>query len=317
MAKAPDVPVYLFTGFLEAGKTKFIQETLEDKRFNTGERTLLLICEEGVEEYEPDEFSGHNVRMHLVESETELTAKNLLEWARDCRAERVMVEYNGMWLLDTLYNALPPSWMVAQEFMFADSATFLSYNANMRQQCYDKLKSAELVVFNRWVKDDDKLPFHKIVRAASRRSDIAYEQADGTVEYDDIKDPLPFDINAPVVEIHDDDFAIFYRDVSEETKKYDGRTVSFLGRCLIKKGVPAGSFVVGRNVMTCCEADIQFMGFICVWEDAAKMPRDSWARVTARMEYKFHKAYGREGPVLNAISVEKAEAPDQPVATFF
>ena len=39
------VPVYLFTGFLESGKTKFIQSTLEDKRFCRGERTLLLVCE--------------------------------------------------------------------------------------------------------------------------------------------------------------------------------------------------------------------------------------------------------------------------------
>ena len=45
-----EIPVYLFTGFLEAGKTRFIQETLEDERFNAGERTLLLLCEEGVEE---------------------------------------------------------------------------------------------------------------------------------------------------------------------------------------------------------------------------------------------------------------------------
>ena len=39
-----DIPVYLFTGFLESGKTKFIQETLEDERFNAGEKTLLLLC---------------------------------------------------------------------------------------------------------------------------------------------------------------------------------------------------------------------------------------------------------------------------------
>ena len=32
----PDIPMYVFTGFLESGKTKFIQETLEDERFNTG-----------------------------------------------------------------------------------------------------------------------------------------------------------------------------------------------------------------------------------------------------------------------------------------
>ena len=54
MPENRQIPVYLFTGFLEGGKTKFIQETLEDGRFNKGEPTLLLVCEEGIEEYAPE-----------------------------------------------------------------------------------------------------------------------------------------------------------------------------------------------------------------------------------------------------------------------
>ena len=49
MAKAVEIPVYLFTGFLEGGKTRFIRETLEDKKFNTGEHTLLVLCERSEE----------------------------------------------------------------------------------------------------------------------------------------------------------------------------------------------------------------------------------------------------------------------------
>lgn len=55
------IPVYLFTGFLDAGKTAFIQETLEDPGFNTGEKTLVLLCEEGENEYRPERFAGGNV----------------------------------------------------------------------------------------------------------------------------------------------------------------------------------------------------------------------------------------------------------------
>ena len=72
-----DIPVYLFTGFLDAGKTKFIQETLEDERFNNGENTLLLICEEGEEEYDPSTFSGPNVFIELIDDQSELTPTNL------------------------------------------------------------------------------------------------------------------------------------------------------------------------------------------------------------------------------------------------
>ena len=152
MAEMKDFPVYLFTGFLESGKTKFIQETLEDRRFCNGEKTLLLVCEEGEEEYSPDQFADSCVYIRTVFSKSELTKENLELWAKEVRAERAVIEYNGMWMLDDLYNAMPDDWAVYQEFMFADSGTFLAYNANMRQLMFDKLKAPSwlcLIVFSR------------------------------------------------------------------------------------------------------------------------------------------------------------------------
>lgn len=312
-----EVPVYLFTGFLEAGKTKFIQETLEDKRFCNGERTLLLVCEEGEEEYEPDQFADRSVMIRTLSSPEEMTVENLSRMLIQTGAERVVIEYNGMWLLDLLYSAMPEGWMVYQEFLFADATTFLSYNANMRQLVYDKLKSCELVVFNRFRPDMDKMAFHKIVRGASRRSDIAYEYAGGKVEYDDIQDPLPFDLEAPVVEIGDDDFAVWYRDMSEEPKKYEGKTVRFRCRALQRKKLPPHTFVVGRHVMTCCVEDIQFAGLVCQKDDVSDIVDDSWMTLTAEIHFKFSRAYGKKGPVLTYLSHELCEAPEQAVATFY
>lgn len=317
MSNKKDIPVYLFTGFLESGKTKFIQETLEDRRFCNGERTLLLVCEEGEEEYAPEQFADKNVFIRVAASQEELTADRLSAWLKETRAERVVIEYNGMWLLDVLYGAMPEGWMVYQEFMFADAGTFLTYNANMRQLVYDKLKSCELVVFNRFNGSMDKMEFHKIVRAASRRSDIAYEYVGGKVEYDDIVDPLPFDINAPVVEIGDDDYAEWYRDMSEEPKKYEGKTVRFKCRALVRKKMPEHSFIVGRHVMTCCVQDIQFAGLVCQWDKADTIKDDSWIVLTAKINFKFHRAYSKKGPVLTYIGSEPCEAPEQPVATFY
>ena len=316
--KPKDVPVYLFTGFLEGGKTKFIQETLEDRRFCNGEKTLLLVCEEGEEEYAPEQFASDTVQIRVVEEQKDLTRENLEKWLAETKSERVVVEYNGMWMLDVLYNAMPENWMVYQEFMFADSTSFLSYNSNMRQLVYDKLKSAELVVFNRFdEKTMDKMAFHKIVRGASRRADIAYEAKNGKVVYDDIEDPLPFDLNAPIVEIGDEDFALFYRDMADEPKKYDGKTVRFKCRCLVRKKLPANCFVVGRHVMTCCVEDIQFAALVCQWDKADTVKDDSWMILTAKVNFKFHRAYNRRGPVLSYISAESCEAPEQPVATFY
>ena len=317
MSKTKDVPVYLFTGFLEAGKTKFIQETLEDRRFCNGERTLLLVCEEGEEEYAPDQFADKSVFIRVVESQDQLTGENLSRWLRDTKAERVVIEYNGMWMLDLLYSAMPEGWMVYQEFMFADATTFPSYNSNMRQLVYDKLKSCELVVFNRFNGTMDKMEYHKIVRAVSRRCDIAYEYVGGKVEYDDIQDPLPFDLNAPIVEIGDDDYAEWYRDMSEEPKKYEGKTVRFKCRALVRKKLPEKTLIVGRHVMTCCVEDIQFAGLVCQWEGADTVKDDSWMILTARINFRFHRAYGKKGPVLSYIDATLCDAPEQPVATFY
>ena len=315
--QAPDLPVYLFTGFLEAGKTKFIQETLEDSRFHKGERTLLLLCEEGEEVYEPDKFCAGNVFVRNIDEESDLTVEHLKALQDEIRPERVLVEFNGMWMLDSLYGNLPEGWAVAQEFLFCDATSFLSYNANMRQLMVDKLKSAELVVLNRYNDSMDRMEMHRIIRAISRRCDIAYEYTDGKVVYDDIEDPLPFDLDAPVVEIEDRDFAIWYRDMSEEPKKYDGKTIEVKCRCLVRKNVPKGCFIAGRHIMTCCVQDIQFAGIICVWERADEIRNDEWAVITARLDYKFHRAYGRKGPVFTVQSVQEVEKPEEPVATFY
>ena len=311
------MPVYLFTGFLESGKTKFIQETLEDKRFCNKEKTLLLVCEEGEEEYAPEQFATDTVVIRVLEGQEQLTNENLTEWAQETKADRVVIEYNGMWLLDALYAAMPEGLVVYQEFMFADAGTFLSYNGNMRQLVYDKLKSCELVVFNRFKPDMDKMEFHKVVRAASRRADIAYESTDGKVVYDDIEDPLPFDLNAPVIEIGDADFAEWYRDLGETPANYEGKTVRFKCRALKRSKMPANTFIVGRHDMTCCVEDIQFAALVCQWDKADSVQDDSWMILTAKLNFKFNKAYGRKGPVLSYVSHELCEAPEQPVATFY
>ena len=225
-----EIPVYLFTGFLEAGKTRFIQESLEGSDFNAGERTLLLLCEEGIEEYEPDKFFGKNVFIEEIENEEDMSKELFTELALKHKVERVIVEYNGMWGLDSFYRAMPDEWLTYQEMLFFDAGTFLTYNQNMRQQVFDKLKSAELIVFNRCdhgvMEEVDekgvstKLNFHKICRVANRKSQIIYEYSADDVELDQIRDPLPYDLEKDYITIRDEWFAEWYRDINEEQRKW-------------------------------------------------------------------------------------------------
>ncbi len=311
------IPVYVFTGFLESGKTKFIQETLEDKRFNGGERTLLLVCEEGVEEYNPIAFSAPYVYMKTVDDPSELTKENLSAWLKENKCRRVIVEYNGMWLLSALFQNMPENWVIYQEFMFADANTFLMFNTNMRSLVVDKLNTCELVVFNRYSEKIDKMALHKIVRGTSRRSEIAYESTDGQVEYDDIEDPLPFDKNAAHIEITDEDYALWYRDMGEDLETYNGKTVSFKGVVVLEKELGSEAFIIGRQVMTCCVDDITFAGLVANFKETPTLTQRSWVEITAEIQLQTHPLYGRRGPVLDIVSLQPATPPENEVATFF
>lgn len=308
------IPVYSFTGFLDSGKTKFIQETLEDERFNAGEKTLLLVFEEGEEEYDFSSYPHKNVYLEVLDQRT-VTTKQLQALVKKYRPERVVAELNGMEPVGDLYNRFPVDWVIAQEVMFADTTTFMQYNANMRNLVMDKLMGAQMVIFNRLAPGADTMPFHKLARAANRRVDIMYDYTDGTTEFDDVVDPLPFDIDAPVIEIKDEDYALWYRDVTEEPQKYDGKTVRFKGQAALLRREKKGVFAPGRFVMTCCVEDIQFLGVPCFYAGAVE-PR-AWYLVTAKIAAQKHAIYqGELGPVLTALSVTPTEPAEPDVATF-
>ena len=310
------IPVYVFTGFLDSGKTKFIQETLEDPRFNAGERTLLLVCEEGEEEYDFSTYPSKNVFLEIVDQQT-VTTKQLQAFVKKNKIQRVVAELNGMQLVGDLYSRFPDNWVVAQEVMFADSTTIMTYNANMRNLVMDKLVGGQMVVLNRLTPGQDTMPFHKLVRAANRRMDILYDYTDGSTAYDEIEDPLPFDINAPVITVCDADYALWYRDVTEEPQKYDGKTVSFKGQVAMLRRTKEGMFAPGRFVMTCCEDDIQFCGVPCRYEKAQELESRSWVAVTAIIHAEKHPLYqGALGPVLDALQIQPAEPAVPDVATF-
>ena len=313
--KNEQIPVYLFTGFLESGKTKMIQETLEDQNFNDGCKILLIVCEEGIEEYDPSRFWGQNVRQLLIESEADLTPDLLSEYNKKHLIDRVVIEYNGMWQLETLYAALPREWYVFQQLFFADASTVLSYNANMRQLVFDKLQNADTVMFNR-VEGIDRMELHKLVRGVSRRANIAYDVGN-ELEYDDIEDPLPFDVNAPVVKIEDMDYALFYRDLGESLEQWDGRTVKFKGMIARNPALGKDAIIIGRHVMTCCADDITFGGLICNFKKDTTLNTGDWILLTAKIKIENHPMYQRKGPVLYAESTAFAVKPNPELATFY
>ena len=318
---AYQIPIYLFTGFLESGKTHMIQESMENPNFNQGNpKTLIIQCEEGIEELDATQFDSANCVLEIIENEADLGGNTLKNLTKKHKPDRIIVEYNGMWQLKNLYENMPESWAIFQQIMFVQASTFFVYNQNMRQLMVDKMLDAEMVVLTRTTPDMDKEQVHKIVRGVSRSARIAYDYPDGHFEYDEIEDPLPFDINAPVIDIKDEDFAIWYRDLTEEMDVYEGKTVHVKGMVARNTGLPQNAVVIGRHIMTCCADDIAYSGLVCNFPMPSKVSlktRD-WIYVTAKIKLEKHKLYnGNVGPVLYAANFETADEPKEVVATFY
>ncbi|MBO5907341.1 MAG: hypothetical protein J6Q85_04245 [Clostridia bacterium] len=312
-----ETAVYLFTGFLEAGKTRFIAETMRDPNFNDGVRKYLIIfCEEGEEEIYPEDL-GDNVSVNFFDAEDRLTPDRLSAMQKRAKADIVIIEYNGMWSLDSLYNALPNDWMVYQEIAIVDSTTAIQYNQNMRQLMVDKLTGCEMAVFNRVTENTDKMALHKLVRGVSRKANICYENLMGEIEFDNIEDPLPFDINAPVVDVRDEDFAIFYRDMTEEFPKYNGKTVRFKGIVALDPSLPSTQFAIGRHIMTCCADDIAYRGVVAKGMGSLSLKTRDWVIVEGILSEENSRIYRGRGPVLTVKKIERAERPLEEVATFY
>lgn len=311
-----EVGVYIFCGFLEAGKTSFISNALASDELDTGEKTALFVFEDGEEEYEEAKLKNTDV-FHL--DKNSLTLAKMTKTERDGDYTRIFVEYNGMWELGDFLDVMPENWVVCQIMAIFDCTNILIYNANMRQQVFDKIQYADLIVFNRYKSGEDKMPYHKLVRGISRNNDIIYENERREIERDDIEDPLPFDVNAPVIEIEDRDYAYFYRELTENMRAYHGKTVRFLCVTAYDRSLGKSTVVVGRHIMTCCEADTKYCGLVCEHNGSRSFTTGEWYYLTAKICVAKHKVYGGEGPILLAMKFEKASEPEPEdvVTTFY
>ena len=187
----------------------------------------------------------------------------------------------------------------------------------MRQLVVDKLTSCEMVVFNRMSGLSEDMPLHKLVRGVSRKANICYEDTTGEIRFDEIEDPLPFDVNAPIIEIKDEDFAIFYRDMTEDFTKYNGKTIRFLGICATDSELPKGQYAIGRHIMTCCADDIAYRGVMARGMQGKKLVTRDWVIAEGKLIEEYSKIYDAKGPILVVTSLEMAEKPEQEVATFY
>ena len=100
--------IYLIAGFLESGKTTFINEIMGDPNFFQGEKTVILCCEEGFTEYNEDRLRETQTTVIPVENEADLTGSFLKDLNAKYRPERVIIEFNGTWSIQKLFEVKKP-----------------------------------------------------------------------------------------------------------------------------------------------------------------------------------------------------------------
>jgi len=312
--KREEIGVYFFEGFLEAGKTTYIQSLISDPQLPTDLRILIIQTEEGMEELEP--VPDHVIFVKHFEALEEITPEKLTALEDETRCDTIMVELNGMWQETDFFERMPENWFPYRKFVIADASTFVSYNNNMRALVADKLRESAVVTFNRAGAAIDRASIRKIVRAASRQVPIYFQAPGGKEEYDDTPEELPYDLNAPIVEIADRDYAEWERDMSDDPMKYDGKILRLRGFAVRSRDLRKGRFGFGRQVMTCCEADITFLGFPAVASEKNTPTPGSWVELTAQVAVTKNKK-GQPSPSLMVVTCDPAEKPAVTLATFY
>ena len=307
------IPVFMINGFLESGKSEFISYTIGQPYFATKGRTLLIVCEEGEVEYDAKLLKKSRTDMVLIEEEEDFSVSNLMELEKKYKPERVIIEYNGMWNYKEM--KLPIHWKIEQQITTIDASTFTMYYTNMKSLLAEMVRKSEMIIFNRCDGIDDLSSFKRNMKAVNPQADIIFEDANGEIN-EILEEDLPFDVNAPVIELDNMGYGIWYIDMMENIDRYVGKTVEFTAMVYVPDKVPKGYFVPGRMAMTCCADDMAFLGYACKYDDVSSLKQKEWVKVRANIQLEKFVGYKGQGPVLHAVSVTKTEKPKEEVINF-
>ncbi|MCI9635610.1 MAG: GTPase [Hungatella sp.] len=299
------MPLFLINGFLEAGKTQFLQFTMEQDYFKTDGKTLLIICEEGDTEYDEELLKATRTSAVYVDSLEELTPERLEELELLYNPERVLMEWNGMWNQDEL--RLPKDWTVYQQVTIIDGSTLDIYMKNMKPLLGAMVRGSELIICNRCDGIEDLEGYRRTLLAMNNNAEIVFEDEEGEISQVSEAD-LPYDMSAEVIKIDPEAYGIWYIDCMDKPDRYRGKVVEFTAMVLKSPEFPKNYFVPGRMAMTCCEADMTFLGYVCKSREARNLETKQWVKVRARIEYEEWQDYGGVGPVLYADSVTTDKA---------
>jgi uncharacterized membrane protein YcgQ (UPF0703/DUF1980 family) len=309
-------PVYVFTGFLDSGKTTLIKDTLNDPQFMEGvSRTLLIVFEQGEVEYEEKWLDEHHTFIEYVDDASTFTAEKIKELDTIYHPAQVFIEWNGTLALpDLILSNMPDFWPMVQILTSVDASTFSTFMGPLRQMMYEQLRWSDTIICNRCTEDTSSTMLRGNIKAINKRAQIFYEGNFG--EAVTLKDGgLPFDINADVIDIKDEDYGIWYMDAVENPEKYNGKEIILRGYFAERLPNYKQTFILGRQAMVCCAQDTSLCGLtvtnVKIWE----MKIGDWIEVQGKLK-TVPVDNGAETVILYADRVAHYDKPKEEYVTF-
>ncbi len=309
-------PVYLFTGFLDSGKTTLIKDTLSDPQFMEGvSRTLIVCFEEGEVEYDEKWLDEHHAYIEYVEDQNTFTPEKMRELDTIYHPDQVFIEWNGTLAVpDLILSKMPDFWPLVQILTPVDASTFQTFMGPLRQMMYEQLRWSDTIIVNRCTEDTSSTMLRGNIKAINKKAQIFYEGSFG--EPITLKDGgLPFDINAPIIDIKDEDYGLWYMDAVEKPDKYNGKEIILRG--YYADNIPGykQTFILGRQAMVCCANDTSLCGITVTGVKIWEMKKGDWIEVQGKLK-TLPLDNGGETVVLYADRVARYHKPADEYVTF-
>ena len=303
-------PVYVFSGFLDAGKTTAIKESLLDPGFNQGETTLIIAFEQGDEEYDEDFLFNSNSYIVYLDDIRELDEKKIRQLDDDYFPDRIILELNGMQDDNLLFENGSANWLVVDYLTFFDARTLKNQMLNMRQFVFNHVINSAICYINR-CSDQDLMYFRNNLKGINRNLMVAFLDEDSKI----IKiEQQMFDTSKPL-DIKDDDYGLWYIDAIDNADKYDGCEITLKVKWLETIKEYENVCIMGREAMVCCSNDLQKIGLTCTNVDPDSIEKDKFYLLKGKLE-ALDDENGDRTVILRTESIEEAQAPEDEYVNF-
>ena len=250
-----ELPIFIFNGFLDGGKTSLLKEIIESDEMYQKGKTLVILTEEGLTELDETWQKQYGVHVEVCLEQEDFTEKYLNALVKKYKPKQVFMEINAFFDFDAI--DFPEYFQIYQQVTLLDATKFEMYYNNMKQMINEMVKYSSIIVFNRCQGVNNLASFRRMIRAFNQQGQVAFESENGKMTTM-LDEDLPYDINDEYISLNEEDYPVWYLDVFDGAQKYAGKTIKFTAYV---RDVTPHSLVVGRQIMTCCEDDIQFYGY--------------------------------------------------------